>query len=130
LASGTFIFSPTFARASIAPRRSMAMFSIFSRFQGVSQAWRLATKRGAAAVGLYFDRRATDRIAHAGGSLNRGSAIHRAQGSVIASAAVALSKLGRLDRDLYAGQLADSLRGYELGTHFLALEPRNPAPRL
>ena len=43
--SGMFIFSPTLARASIAPRSSMAMFSIFSRFQGIAQACVLAMSR-------------------------------------------------------------------------------------
>jgi uncharacterized protein (DUF885 family) len=37
----------------------------------------------------------------------------------------ALGDAGKLNRDLYAGQLADALRGYELGTHLLALDPRD-----
>ena len=36
-----------------------------------------------------------------------------------------LSEGGRLDRELYAGQVRDALRGYELGTHLLALSPRD-----
>ncbi|MDQ6943154.1 MAG: DUF885 domain-containing protein [Candidatus Eremiobacteraeota bacterium] len=36
-----------------------------------------------------------------------------------------LGEAGRLNRDLYAGQLRDALRGYELGTHFFALDPRD-----
>ncbi len=35
-----------------------------------------------------------------------------------------LSEAGRLDRDLYAGQLGDALRGYELRAHLFALSPR------
>jgi uncharacterized protein (DUF885 family) len=37
----------------------------------------------------------------------------------------ALGDAGKLDRDLYAGQLGDALRGNELGTHLLALDPRD-----
>jgi uncharacterized protein (DUF885 family) len=35
-----------------------------------------------------------------------------------------LSEPARLNFDLYAGQLHDALRGYELGTHLFALSPR------
>jgi len=37
----------------------------------------------------------------------------------------ALGDAGKLNRDLYAGQLADAVRGYELGTRYLALDPRD-----
>jgi uncharacterized protein (DUF885 family) len=36
-----------------------------------------------------------------------------------------LSEPARLNYDLYAGQLRDALRGYELGTHLFALSPRD-----
>ncbi len=36
-----------------------------------------------------------------------------------------LSPARRLDRDLYAGLLGDALRGYALGTHLFALNPRD-----
>ncbi len=45
--------------------------------------------------------------------------------SLNASRATRSARRGRLNRDLYAGQLRDALRGYELGTHFLALDPRD-----
>ncbi|HWT04889.1 MAG TPA: DUF885 family protein, partial [Xanthomonadales bacterium] len=35
-----------------------------------------------------------------------------------------LSEAARLNAELYAGQLRDALRGYELGAHFFALDPR------
>jgi uncharacterized protein (DUF885 family) len=35
-----------------------------------------------------------------------------------------LSAAAQLNAELYAGQLRDALRGYELGTHFFALDPR------
>ena len=35
-----------------------------------------------------------------------------------------LSEPARLNYDLYAGQIRDALRGYELGTHLFALSPR------
>ncbi len=36
-----------------------------------------------------------------------------------------LSEGGRLNFDLFAGQLRDALRGYELGTHLFAISPRD-----
>jgi uncharacterized protein (DUF885 family) len=36
-----------------------------------------------------------------------------------------LSEGARLNADLYAGQLRDALRGYELGTHLFAISPRD-----
>ena len=36
-----------------------------------------------------------------------------------------LSEPARLNYDLYAGQLRDGLRGYELGTQLFAIDPRN-----
>jgi uncharacterized protein (DUF885 family) len=37
----------------------------------------------------------------------------------------ALGDAARLNRDLYAGQLRDAVRGYELGAHLFALDPRH-----
>jgi uncharacterized protein (DUF885 family) len=37
----------------------------------------------------------------------------------------ALGDAGKLNRDLYGGLLADAVRGYELGTRYLALDPRD-----
>jgi len=93
----------------------------------LAEDWRDDRLRHPIAASLDGDRSAADRWDDQSEAALAGEADHRRD--VLARLERiprdALGEAARLDRDLYAGQLRDALRGYELGTHLFALDPRD-----
>ncbi len=89
--------------------------------------WRDSQERHPLAASLDGERAADGRWDDRSPEALAAEAAH--QGDVLAQlerlAREPLSEAGRLNRELYAGQLRDALRGRELGTHLLALSPRD-----
>jgi uncharacterized protein (DUF885 family) len=92
----------------------------------LAEDWRDDRSRHPVAASLDGDRSAADRWDDQSETALAAETDHRrgvlAELSAIPDAA--LSEPARLNRDLYAGLLRDALRGYALGTHFFALDPR------
>ncbi|MEA2786407.1 MAG: hypothetical protein QOF71_2511 [Candidatus Eremiobacteraeota bacterium] len=92
----------------------------------LAEDWRDDRRRHPLAASLDGDRSADGRWEDQSETALAGEAAHRrrvlARLETIPRAA--LSDSAQLDRELYAGQLRDALRGYELGAHFFALDPR------
>ncbi len=93
----------------------------------LAEDWRDYQRRHPIAASLDGDRSADDRWDDRSAEALADEAAHRRAvlARLDALDGARLSAAGRLDRDLYAGQLRDALRGYELGTHFFALNPRD-----
>ena len=92
----------------------------------LAEEWRDDRRRHPIAASLDGDRSAADRWDDQSEAALADEAQHRR--SVLARLEriprESLGGAARLNRELYAGQLRDALRGYELGTHFFALDPR------
>jgi uncharacterized protein (DUF885 family) len=92
----------------------------------LAEDWRDDRRRHPIAASLDGDRSAAGRWDDQSETALAAEAEHR--GSVLARLKsiprALLSEGAQLNRELYAGQLRDALRGYELGTHFFALDPR------
>jgi uncharacterized protein (DUF885 family) len=88
--------------------------------------WRDDRRRHPIAASLDGDRSASDRWDDLSEAALADEAEHR-RGVLMTLNGIprdALSEAAQLDRDLYAGLLRDAVRGYELGTHLFALDPR------
>ncbi|HEY0384078.1 MAG TPA: DUF885 domain-containing protein [Candidatus Elarobacter sp.] len=93
----------------------------------LAEDWRDFRRRHPIAASLDGDRSAGERWDDQSETALADEAEHRRAvlGRLDAIPRDALSEAPRLNRDLYAGQVQDALRGYELGTHLFALDPRD-----
>jgi uncharacterized protein (DUF885 family) len=92
----------------------------------LAEDWRDDRRRHPIAASLDGDRSAAGRWDDQSETALAGEAEHR-RGVLARLERIpreSLSEAGQLNRELYAGQLRDALRGYELGTHLFALDPR------
>ena len=92
----------------------------------LAEDWGDDRRRHPIAASLDGDRSAADRWDDQSEAALADHAEHR-RGVLARLSGIPQESLGeaaQLDRELYAGQLRDALRGFELGTHLFALDPR------